>query len=193
MQRAMLVPLLELKEYDQYTTTHAMNVSVLSMALGEFLGLGGEAVRNLGMAGLLHDLGKIRIPLDILNKPGKLSPEERAVVQAHPVDGARILLGGHDPLDLAAVVAYEHHLMLDGGGYPCLHYPRSAQYASRLVHVCDVYDALRTKRPYRAAWESERAAAYITERAGTEFDPEIAHGFVAMLHKTEGRIIAQPA
>jgi HD-GYP domain-containing protein (c-di-GMP phosphodiesterase class II) len=193
MHRAMLVPLLELKEYDQYTTTHAMNVSVLSMALGEFLGLGREAVRNLGLAGLLHDLGKIRIPLDILNKPGKLSPEERAVVQAHPVDGARILLGGQEPLDLAAVVAYEHHLMLDGGGYPCLHYPRSAQYASRLVHVCDVYDALRTKRPYREAWESERAAAYIAERAGTEFDPEIAQGFVAMLQKTEGRIIAQPA
>ncbi len=193
MQRAMMVPLLELKEYDQYTTTHAMNVSVLSMALGEFLGLSRETVRNLGLAGLLHDLGKIRIPLDILNKPGKLSAEERAVVQAHPVDGARILLSGSDPLDLAAVVAYEHHLMLDGGGYPCLHYPRSAQYASRLVHVCDVYDALRTKRPYREAWESERAMAYIEERAGSEFDPEIARAFVSMLRRTEGRIITQPA
>ena len=97
MQRAMMMPLLELKEYDQYTTTHAMNVAVLSMALGEFLGLTRETVRHIGMAGLLHDLGKIRIPLEILNKPGRLSPEERAVVEAHPADGARILLGGRDP------------------------------------------------------------------------------------------------
>ena len=193
MQRGMMVPLLELKEYDQYTTTHAMNVAVLSMALGEHVGLSADSVREIGLAGLLHDLGKIRIPLEILNKPGKLSVQERAVVEAHPVDGARILLGGSDPLDLAAVVAYEHHLMLDGGGYPCLHYPRSAQYASRLVHVCDVYDALRTKRPYREAWESVRAAAYIEERAGTEFDPDIARAFVTMLRSTEGRIISQPA
>lgn len=193
MQRGMMVPLLELKEYDQYTTTHAMNVAVLSMALGEHVGLSADSVREIGLAGLLHDLGKIRIPLEILNKPGKLSVQERAVVEAHPVDGARILLGGSDPLDLAAVVAYEHHLMLDGGGYPCLHYPRSAQYASRLVHVCDVYDALRTKRPYREAWESARATAYIEERAGTEFDPDIARAFVAMLRSTEGRIILQPA
>jgi len=192
-QRSMMVPLLELKEYDQYTTTHAMNVAVLSMALGEFLGLSRETVRNIGMAGLLHDLGKIRIPLEILNKPGRLSPEERSVVEAHPVDGARILLGGQDPLDLAALVAYEHHLMLDGGGYPCLHYPRNAQFASRLVHVCDVYDALRTKRPYREAWESERAIAYIEERAGREFDPEIARGFITMLRKSEGSIVMQPA
>ena len=193
MQRSMMVPLLELKEYDQYTTTHAMNVSVLSMALGEFMGVSRESVRNIGMAGLLHDLGKIRIPLDILNKPGKLSAEERAVVEAHPADGARILLCGQDPLDLAALVAYEHHLMLDGGGYPCLHYPRNAQFASRLVHVCDVYDALRTKRPYREAWESERAMAYIEERAGREFDPDIARAFITMLRKTEGGIVTQPA
>jgi putative nucleotidyltransferase with HDIG domain len=193
LQRSMMMPLLELKEYDQYTTTHAMNVSVLSMALAEFVGLSRDTVRHIGMAGLLHDLGKIRIPLDILNKPGKLSPEERKVVEAHPVDGARILLAGQDPLDLAALVAYEHHLMLDGGGYPCLHYPRNAQLASRLVHVCDVYDALRTKRPYRDAWESERAVAYIEQRAGTEFDPELAQAFSAMLRKLEGGIVTRPA
>ncbi len=94
MQRGMMVPLLELKEYDQYTTTHAMNVAVLSMALGEHLGLSADRCGSIGLAGLLHDLGKIRIPLEILNKPGKSSAQERAVVEAHPVDGARILLGG---------------------------------------------------------------------------------------------------
>ena len=97
----------------------------------------------------------------MLAKPGKLTPLERKVIQNHPVVGARMLLQSPDPMELAAVVAYEHHIMLDGGGYPSLGDARGAQYASRLVHVCDVYDALRTNRPYRQAWESERAMAYI--------------------------------
>jgi hypothetical protein len=129
------------------------------MALGEYLGVGPTMTRALGFAGLLHDLGKIRIPLEILNKAGRLTPEERQVVEAHPVEGARMLLAGRAPMEHAAVVAYEHHLMLDGGGYPRLHYPRAAQYPSRIVHVCDVFDALRTRRPYRDAWESARVLA----------------------------------
>ena len=190
-ERALTLPLLELKEFDQYTTTHAMNVSVLSMALGEFLGVGPGMTRALGFAGLLHDLGKVRIPRDILNKPGKLTPEERQVIEAHPVEGARMLLAGREPMEHAAVVAYEHHLMLDGGGYPRLHYPRAAQYPSRIVHVCDVYDALRTRRPYRDAWESARVLDYIAERAGSEFDPTIATGFAAMMREYDLRV--QPA
>jgi putative nucleotidyltransferase with HDIG domain len=190
-ERAMTLPLLELKEFDQYTTTHAMNVSVLAMALGEHLGVGPVMARSLGFAGLLHDLGKIRIPIEILNKPGRLTPEERLVIEAHPVEGARILLGGREPMEPAALVAYEHHLMLDGGGYPRLHYPRLAQYSSRIVHVCDVYDALRTRRPYRDAWESERVLGYIGERAGAEFDPAIAAGFEAMMRAYDHRIVAQ--
>ncbi len=122
--QAMVMPLLQLKEFDQYTTTHSMNVSVLTMALGEFLGMAPAAVRGFGLAGLLHDLGKVRIPKEILSKPGKLTPEERAVVEAHPADGARMILEGDEPLDLAAVVAYEHHRCHDGGGYPHVHYPR---------------------------------------------------------------------
>jgi hypothetical protein len=192
-ERALTLPLLELKEFDQYTTTHAMNVSVLSMALGEYLGVGPTMTRALGFAGLLHDLGKVRIPLEILNKPGRLTPEERQVVEAHPVEGARMLLAGRAPMEHAAVVAYEHHLMLDGGGYPRLHYPRAAQYPSRIVHVCDVYDALRTRRPYRDAWESSRVLEYISERAGSEFDPTLAAGFVAMMRAYDSRIVTAEA
>jgi putative nucleotidyltransferase with HDIG domain len=187
-EQAMMLPLLQLKEFDQYTTTHSMNVAVLAMALAEYLELGGESVRALGVAGLLHDLGKVCIPKDILTKPGKLSETERDVIREHPVVGARMLLASPDPLDLAAVVAYEHHIMLDGGGYPHLHDARGAQYASRLVHVCDVYDALRTNRPYRHAWESERTIAYIEGRAGAEFDPAIARSFTAMMRKWDHRI-----
>jgi putative nucleotidyltransferase with HDIG domain len=190
--QAMLLPLLQLKEFDQYTTTHSMNVAVLAMALGEYLELGAATVRALGVAGLLHDLGKVCIPRDILIKPGKLTDAEREVIRDHPIVGARMLLASPDSMDLAAVVAYEHHIMLDGGGYPSLHDARGAQYASRLVHICDVYDALRTNRPYRQAWESERTIAYIEGRAGVEFDPAIARSFTAMMRKWDSRIALVP-
>ena len=189
--QAMVLPLLQLKEFDQYTTTHSMNVSVLTMALGEFLGLAPPAVRAFGLAGLLHDLGKVRIPREILAKPGKLTAEERRVVEAHPADGARMILEGSDPLDLAAAVAYEHHRCHDGGGYPRACYAREPHQASRLVHVCDVYDALRTRRPYRDAWNSTEALNYIQERAGTEFDPATAGAFIELMGQWDQRIALQ--
>ena len=192
-EQAMVLPLLQLKEFDQYTTTHSMNVSVLAMALGEYLELGGPTVRDLGVAGLLHDLGKTCIPREILVKPGKLTESERQVIRQHPVVGARMLLASPEPMELAAVVAYEHHVMLDGGGYPALRDARGAQYASMLVHVCDVYDALRTNRPYREAWESERALDYIRERAGVEFDPGVAQAFIAMMRQWDLRTTRIPA
>jgi putative nucleotidyltransferase with HDIG domain len=185
----VVIPLLELKEFDQYTTTHSMNVSVLAMALAEFMGLGKRDVRAYGVAGLLHDLGKVRIPREILVKPGRLTPDERAIMNRHPADGARIIFASDKQLDLAAVVAYEHHIMLNGGGYPSLHYGRDCHRASRLVHVCDVYDALRTRRPYREAWESARALEYIESRAGTEFDGDVAKAFCSMMRQLDRRLV----
>ena len=85
-------------------------------------------------------------------------------------------------------MAYEHHIMLDGGGYPALHYRRECTLASRLVHVCDVYDALSTKRPYRDAWPSEKTLAYLEERAGTEFDPDLVAAFVRTLRQGEAQV-----
>jgi putative nucleotidyltransferase with HDIG domain len=158
------------------------------MALAEFLGLAPKDVRAFGVSGLLHDIGKTRIPYDILTKPGKLDPGERAIMNQHTVDGARIIIETEEHLDLAAVVAYEHHIMLDGGGYPTMKYRRDCHYASKIVHVCDVYDALRTNRPYRAAWESTKVMNYLKEKAGTEFDTEIANGFVSMMSKWEDQI-----
>jgi putative nucleotidyltransferase with HDIG domain len=187
-QQAIL-PLLQLREFDEYTTTHSLNVSVLTMALAEFLGLGGQDVRAFGTAGLLHDLGKVRIPLEVLNKAGKLDPQERAVMNAHPVEGARIIITSEPDLDMAAVVAYEHHIMLNGGGYPGFSYQRDCHKASKLVHICDVYDALRTKRPYRDAWPSQKVLAYIEERSGTEFDGSTAHAFAQMIRSRETQMM----
>jgi putative nucleotidyltransferase with HDIG domain len=184
----MMLPLLMLKEFDQYTTTHCLNVSVLTMALAEHLGMHGRDVRTFGVAGLLHDLGKVKIPMEILNKPGKLTEDERSVMQNHTIEGARMIITSDRELDMAAAVAYEHHIMLNGGGYPKRHYQRDVHKASTLVHVCDVYDALRTNRPYRAAWEAEKVLAYMEEKSGSEFEPEITARFVQMMRALEGRV-----
>jgi putative nucleotidyltransferase with HDIG domain len=181
----VMLPLLRLRNFDEYTTTHSLNVCVLAMALAEWLGLGARDVRAFGVAGLLHDMGKVRIPLEILNKPGKLTDEERAVMNRHPVDGARIIIESEPDLDMAAVVAYEHHIMLNGGGYPSMHYERDCHHGSKLVHVCDVYDALRTHRPYRDAWPKGQVLSYLEERSDVEFDPTIAMAFTKMMAEWE--------
>jgi len=191
-ERGTVLPLLQLKNFDQYTTTHSLNVSVLSMAVAESIGCRKTEVRALGMAGLLHDIGKIKIPIQILTKPGKLSADERRIINKHPVDGAKMILQSDEALDIAAVVAYEHHMMLDGGGYPTPHYGRDTALASRLVHVCDVYDALRTKRPYRDAWESDTVLRYLLEHSGTEFDPDLVKAFIAMMQRSETHVSQLP-
>jgi putative nucleotidyltransferase with HDIG domain len=191
--RRMVLPLLQLKEFDQYTTTHSLNVAVLAMGLAEKIGCTRKEVRAFGVAGLLHDIGKVRIPIAVLTKPGKLSDEERLMFTRHPADGARLIMESDQALDLAAVVAYEHHMMLDGGGYPTPYYCRTSALASRLVHVCDVFDALRTKRPYRDAWETQPVFAYLQERAGTEFDPALVRAFLEMMRQSEMHVSALEA
>jgi putative nucleotidyltransferase with HDIG domain len=186
-EQRVLLPLLQLRNFDEYTTTHALNVSVLSMAVAEYVGLGAADVRAFGVAGLLHDIGKIRIPLEILTKPGRLTAEEREIINQHTVEGARILIEAEEALDMAAVVAYEHHMLLNGGGYPSPRFPRERHYASRLIHVCDVYDALRTHRPYREAWAADRVLSYIEDGCGTEFDHDVAEAFVRMMREWEPR------
>jgi HD-GYP domain-containing protein (c-di-GMP phosphodiesterase class II) len=160
------------------------------MALAENVGCGKKDVREIGVAGLLHDIGKIRIPIDVLTKPGKLSDDEFVMIRRHPTEGARMIMKSDDGLDLAAVVAFEHHLMLDGGGYPTSHYGRAATFASQLVHVCDVFDALRTKRPYREAWETEAVLTYLVDRAGIEFDSTLVARFVEMMRRTKTQLSA---
>jgi HD-GYP domain-containing protein (c-di-GMP phosphodiesterase class II) len=183
--RHLMVPLLTLKDFDQYTTTHAMNVSVLAMGLAEYIGLSPREIRLYGMAGLLHDLGKVRVPVDVLRKPGTLTDDERRVLQHHPVDGARIILSGSRRHDLCATVAFEHHIMIDGGGYPDNRSRRDCHHASLLVHVCDVFDALRTHRPYRVAWAVPDILSYIEARIGMEFDADVANAFLAMIREWE--------
>lgn len=180
-EQKLLLPLVALKDFDQYTVTHACNVAVLTMGLAEAVGCSKAEVRAFGVAGLLHDIGKVRVPKEILTKPGRLTPEEMAVMATHPVEGARILLEKHKGMQMAAVVAYEHHVHIDGKGYPAFQWSRGCHFASRLVHVCDIYDALSTNRPYRKPWTTEQVLNYILERASAEVDPSIAQTFAKMV------------
>jgi putative two-component system response regulator len=109
-------------------------------------------------------------------------------MNSHPAEGARLILAREEQLDLAAVVAYEHHVKVNGGGYPSFEFPRRCHSASNLVHVCDVFDALRTDRPYRDAWTKDRAIGLIRENAGEEFDPDIVNAFLRMMSQWETRV-----
>jgi len=185
----VVLPLLELKKFDQYTTTHVSNVAVLTMGLAEYLGYAPREVRALGVAALLHDIGKVKVPTEILLKPGKYTPEERKVIETHPVEGARIIMLRHRNMELAATVAYEHHINLDGSGYPRYVYPRDAHFASKLVHVCDIYDALCAKRPYRDAFSPEHALRIVEDLSGRHLDPDLVNAFATMARQAKTRRI----
>ncbi len=119
--RTALLALTTLKNYDNYTFTHMVNVSILTMGQARALGIDGPLLREFGLAALMHDIGKVRTPLEILNKPDKLTDDEFTIMKRHTVDGAEILRGTPDIPTLAPVVAFEHHLRLDGSGYPARH------------------------------------------------------------------------
>ena len=181
-EQDVVLPLLDLRTFDEYTTTHSCNVAMLSIGLSEALGLSDADARAIGTAALLHDIGKMKLPQEVLTKPGELTDAERRLIETHPVEGARILSARGLGNGLAATVAYEHHIWYNGqGGYPGFAFPRSTHYASRIVHVCDIYDALCSKRPYRNAWPREKAIGLIESISGVELDPTIAPVFVDML------------
>ncbi len=186
----ILLPLVQLKEADQYSATHSINVSVLSMGLAESLSLASADIQAIGEAAVLHDVGKTLISMDILNKPGKLTDDERLLIEMHPVEGAKILLAEGSRYELSAIVALEHHIGWQGtGGYPVFHYPRQPHPLSRLVQVCDIYDALRTKRPYRDAWPVARTLSHLKSQAGELLDPEYVDGFLSMIQKWEPSLL----
>lgn len=189
-QEVLLAPLLELKNYEHYAALHALNVAMLVMTFAESLGLTDADVHAFGIAGLLHDTGMILIPAELTMKDS-LTPAERALVESHPVEGARLILKQNGP-DLAATVAYEHHMRPDGTGYPRFVYPRDTHFASKIVSVCSAYDALRMARPYRPAWNMHRVLEYIYEGAGTVFDRDVAWHLVGMMQRLETRIAGRP-
>ncbi len=174
-----LISLARLKTADDYTFMHSVAVCALMVALARQLGLTEEQVRSAGIAGLLHDLGKAAIPLDILNKPGKLTDAEFAIIKAHPEKGHEMLLRSGDAAPAALDVALHHHEKDDGSGYPKrLRGPAISLFA-KMAAVCDVYDAITSNRPYKAGWDPAESVRKMAEWSTTgHFDPEIFQAFV---------------
>ncbi|HEV3140011.1 MAG TPA: HD-GYP domain-containing protein, partial [Vicinamibacterales bacterium] len=179
--RTALLALTTLKDYDNYTFTHMVNVSILTMGQARGLGIDGPLLREFGLAALMHDIGKVRTPLEILNKPDKLTDDEFALMKKHPVDGAEILRQTPDVPALAPVVAFEHHLRLDGSGYPGTVYRTSLNLGTMLCSIADVYDAMRSQRRYQESHPTDRILAVLQRNDGQQFDQNLVRRFVQLL------------
>jgi putative nucleotidyltransferase with HDIG domain len=179
--RSALMALTALKDYDNYTFTHMVNVSILTMAQARGLGVEGTLLREFGLAALMHDIGKVKTPTEILNKPDKLTDEEFTIMKRHTIDGAEILRSTTEMPPLAPVVAFEHHLRIDGTGYPEGVNRPSLNLATMLCGIADVYDAMRSQRKYQQAFPSERILAVLQRNDGTQFDQHLVRRFVQLL------------
>jgi putative nucleotidyltransferase with HDIG domain len=179
--RTALLALTTLKNYDNYTFTHMVNVSILTMGQARGLGIDGPLLREFGLAALMHDIGKVRTPLDILNKPDKLTDEEFVIMKRHVVDGAEILRMTPDVPALAPVVAFEHHLRVDASGYPAGVTRSSLNIGTMLCSIADVYDAMRSQRHYQKAFPTDRILAVLKRNDGTQFDQHLVRRFVQLI------------
>ncbi len=182
---SFLLGLTTIKNHDEYTLNHSVNVSLLAVTLGRRLGLSRAELVDLGLAAFFHDLGKIETPLEILNKPGQLTDEERKIMELHPHQGAEKLvqLRQFRRLPVSAIhVAMEHHIKEDLTGYPRMKIKSDLNLYSRIVKVCDFFDAITTKRVYRKkTFTRSEALSLMLENIGTEFNPVILKAFVQMM------------
>lgn len=172
------ISLSRLKNKDNYTYLHSVAVCALMIALGKQMGLDEALMKDLGMAGLLHDVGKMMIPDDILNKPGRLTDEEFTVVKNHPLQGWEILKGSAGVCQMALDVCLHHHEKTDGSGYPDKLSGDALSLFSRMGAVCDVYDAITSNRCYKNGWEPAEAIRKMAEWQEGHFDSSVFHAFV---------------
>jgi HD-GYP domain-containing protein (c-di-GMP phosphodiesterase class II) len=178
--------MLRLADKDSSTEEHTRRVAALSVALGERIGLSSARLRNLAIGGLLHDIGKLSVSESILQKPGPLDDAEFALIKLHPERGRELLneLGGFD--DAVKRLVLDHHERLDGRGYPRGLKGNDLDLETRILAVCDVYDALVSARVYRAAWTIDEALALLEEEAGETFDSRCVAGLVDVLGSQDG-------
>jgi len=179
--RTALLALTALKEYDNYTFTHMVNVSILTMGQARGLGIDGALLREFGLAALMHDIGKVKTPTEILNKPDKLDEREFEIMKRHTVDGAEILRRTPEMPTLAPIVAFEHHLRLDGTGYPDRVTRGQLNIATMLCGIADVYDAMRSQRAYQQAFPTDRILAVLQRNDGKQFDQNLVRRFAQLV------------
>jgi putative nucleotidyltransferase with HDIG domain len=179
--RTSLMALTALKKYDNYTFTHMVNVAALAMAQARSLNIDGPLLREFGFAALMHDIGKVNTPLEVLNKPGKLTSDEFDVMKRHVVDGAHILRRTPEMPALAPIVAFEHHLKQDLSGYPEKIGSRKLNLCTMIVSIADVFDALRSNRPYREGMATVRIRSIMGEQGNPAFNQALLKRFVNLM------------
>jgi putative nucleotidyltransferase with HDIG domain len=179
--RTALVALTAMRTYDNYTFTHMVNTSILTMGQARALGIEGRLLREFGLSALMHDIGKVRTPKEILNKPGKLTSDEFEIMKRHTVDGAEILRRTPEMPILSPVVAFEHHLRLDGSGYPAGAKRPVLNLGTQLCSIADVYDAMRSNRSYQKSSPTDRVLAVLRENDGMHFDKHLVRRFSQLL------------
>ncbi|MEL7668084.1 MAG: HD-GYP domain-containing protein [Actinomycetota bacterium] len=176
-----ILGLAAIKTHDDYTLNHSLNVCILSLALGASIGLDSDTLRSLGLSALLYDLGKVRIPEDILNKEGPLTSDEWQIVKSHTTEGADLLKRIQLVDQMPMVVAYEHHQRHDLQGYPQPDGPQEQHLFSKIVALCDAYDAMTTRRPFRREIRPDKALAVLMQGRSKAYDPSVTKALVAML------------
>ena len=176
-----LLWLTHLKKRDEYTALHSMNVSVLSIVFGNHLGLEKTALEQLGLGALLHDMGKLRVPLEVLNKPDRLTNEEFELIKKHPAHGMDILQQSKGLAESVLSVVHSHHERINGQGYPRKLAADQITFFSKIVSIVDVYDALTSARVYKAGMSSEKAMKLLYSLIGKEFDHDLIEQFVQCL------------
>jgi putative nucleotidyltransferase with HDIG domain len=179
--RTALLALTALKNYDNYTFTHMVNVSILTMGQARGIGIDGSLLREFGLSALMHDIGKVRTPPEVLNKPDKLTDDEFAIMRQHVVDGAEILRRTPEMPPLAPVVAFEHHLRIDGTGYPATAERDGLNLGTMLCGIADVYDAMRSQRAYQQAFPTDRILAVLQRNDGKQFDQNLVRRFAQLV------------
>jgi putative nucleotidyltransferase with HDIG domain len=179
--RTALLALTALKNYDNYTFTHMVNVSILTMGQARGIGIDGPLLREFGLSALMHDIGKVRTPTEVLNKPDKLTDAEFEIMKRHTVDGAEILRRTPEMPALAPVVAFEHHLRVDGTGYPAGVKREGLNLGTMLCGIADVYDAMRSQRKYQQAFPTDRILAVLQRNDGKQFDQNLVRRFAQLV------------
>ena len=192
-----LISLARLKKVDDYTYMHSVAVCAMMVALAKQLGFDETQTRSAGLAGLMHDLGKALMPMDVLNKPGKLTDAEFSIIKSHPDEGYKMLLGSTNVDPMVLDVCLHHHEKTDGSGYPKGMKDESISLYAKMGAVCDVYDAITSNRPYKSGWDPAESLRKMAEWTNGHFDPRVFQAFVksmgiypvgSLVRLTSGRI-----
>jgi HD-GYP domain-containing protein (c-di-GMP phosphodiesterase class II) len=173
------------KSFHEYTYTHLTNVGILTMSLAAEIGFAGNHLHEIGIAALLHDVGKTFIPDEILSKSGMLSSEERTIIEAHPVKGCLYLMALSEIPKVVVISALEHHLKFDGTGYPAIRPGWKPNIVAQMISIADVFDALRSRRSYKEPKPLDVVEGILRKEKGTTFNPELVDIFLKMITPKE--------